>query len=179
MALSKAKKAEVVDEVASLLNSSKLTVIAKYAGTSVKSMQQLRQAAQADGTQIRIVKNRLVKRALASNDRFKAVNSSLLTGQLLYAFNSEDEVAPAQSLANFAKSQPQIEFVGGINADGQVLSDDEVKVLASLPSKDQLRAQLAGTIAAPISSFVNVLSGNVRGVLNILSARAGQLKLVK
>jgi large subunit ribosomal protein L10 len=175
MALSKDRKTEVVAEVGRLLVDSKLTVIAKYAGTSVKSLQALRAEAKQNGTKVSVVKNRLVIKALSDNDKFKDFDTSLLIGQLMYAFNADDEVAPAQVLANFAKSEPQIEFIGGINADGQLLSADDVKALASLPSKDQLRAQLVGTIAAPLSGFVNVLSGNVRGVLNVLNARAEQL----
>lgn len=62
MALSKDKKAEVIANISELLNSSKLTVIAKYSGTSVKSMQELRAQAKQSGTTISVVKNRLVKR---------------------------------------------------------------------------------------------------------------------
>ncbi|MBX4201515.1 50S ribosomal protein L10 [Candidatus Saccharibacteria bacterium] len=175
MALSKDKKAEVVAEISELLGSSKLTVIAKYSGTSVKSMQALRKQASEDGTTISVVKNRLVKKALESDDRFKDIDTSLLIGQLMYAFNSTDEVAPAQVLAKFAKEEPQIEFIGAYDEAGQLLNADDVKALAALPGKQQLRGQLVGTIAAPLSGFVNVISGNVRGVLNVLSARAEQL----
>lgn len=172
MALTKDKKAEIVSEVSSLLDESKLTVFATYRGTSVKSMQELRKSSRDSGTVIIVVKNRLFRKALESTDKFKDVDLGKLKGQLMYAFNSNDEVAPAQNLANFAKNEPQIEFVGALSADGLILNVDDVKILASLPSKDQLRAQLAGTIAAPISSFVNVMAGNVRGLLNVLNARA-------
>ena len=91
---------------------------------------------------------------------------------LLYAFNADDEVAPAQNLYNFAKTNPNIEFVGAYTIDGLFIGADDVKQLASLPSKDQLRGLLVGMFAAPLSGFVNVLSGNIRGVLNVLSARA-------
>ena len=175
MALKKEKKVEVVAKISDLLDSSKLTVIAKYSGTSVKSMQELRRQASENGTTITVVKNRLVKKALSDNERFKSLDLSILNGQLMYAFNPQDEVAPAQVLANFAKQEPQIEFVGALNTDGQLMSVEDVKVLASLPSKDQLRAQLVGTIGAPLSGFVNVLSGNIRGVLNVLGARADQI----
>ncbi len=175
MALSKDKKAEVVAEIGELLGSSKLTVIAKYSGTSVKSMQALRKQASEDGTTISVVKNRLVRKALESNEKFKDSDTSPLIGQLMYAFNATDEVAPAQVLAKFAKVETQIEFIGAYDETGQLLSADDVRALAALPSKQQLRAQLVGTIAAPLSGFVNVMSGNVRGVLNVLSARAEQL----
>ena len=175
MALSKDKKAGVVSEVSQLLDASKLTVVAKYSGTSVKSMQELRRTAKEGNTTISVVKNRLVKKAMQQNDKFADTDAGILTGQLLYAFNAEDEVAPAQVLANFAKAEPQIEFIGALSADGSLLSASDVKALAALPGKDQLRAQLAGTIAAPLSGFVNVMAGNVRGVLNVLGARADQL----
>lgn len=175
MALNKEKKSEVVAEVSELLASSKLTVIAKYDGTSVKSMQDLRRKSAEGGTRVKVVKNRLFKLALENDKRFSDVQIADLTGQLLYAFNEQDEVAPAQSLADFAKSEPQIAFIAGLTADGQLLSPDDVKALASLPSKDQLRAQLVGTLSAPLSGFANVLAGNVRGVLNILNARSEQL----
>jgi len=175
MALSKDRKAEVVTEIGQLLESAKLTVVAKYSGTSVKSMQQLRLEAKDSQTTITVAKNRLVKKALSNNDRFKDMDTSLLGGQLMYAFSDTDEVAPAQVLAKFAKAEPQIEFIGAISSDGQLMSAEDVKSLAALPSKDQLRAQLVGTIAGPLSGFVNVMSGNVRGVLNVLSARADQI----
>jgi large subunit ribosomal protein L10 len=175
MALSKEKKAEVVDQVSQLLNDSKMTVFAKYGGTSVKSMQQLRAQSRDNGTVVKVVKNRLFKQAIQNNDKFKGVDLDAIGGQLLYAFNNEDEVAPAQNLAAFAKEQPQIEFIGGINADGILLSADDVRALAALPSKEQLRAQLVGTLAAPISGFVNVMAGNIRGVLNVLNARSEQI----
>lgn len=176
MALTKDKKHQIVSEVASLLDTSKLTVIVKYSGTSVASMQALRAAAKDNGTQVKVVKNRLFKLALDSDDRFKSIDTADITGQLLYAFNAEDEVAPAQAVAAFAKTEPQIQFVGGLSSDGSFISADDVKSLAALPSKDQLRASLVGTIAAPLSGFVNVMAGNVRGVLNVLTARAETIK---
>jgi len=175
MALTRDKKEKVISEIERLLSDSKLTVIAKYQGTPVKAMQQLRSSAAADGTTIHVIKNRLFKKALSSDASLRDINTAEMHGQLLYAFNSDDEVAPARSLADFAKSNPQIEFVAAITADGQLLSPDSVKDLASLPTKDVLRAQLIGTISAPVSSFVNVLAGNVRGVLNVLNARAAVL----
>jgi large subunit ribosomal protein L10 len=175
MALSKNKKSEVVTEVADLLATSKMTVVTKFEGTTVKALQTLRREVRENGTQLKVIKNRLVIKALAEHDQFKDTNTSALNGMLLYAFNADDEVAPAQDIAKFAKANPTLEFVGAITADGAFIDATDVKALASLPSKDQLRGMLVGTIAAPLSGFVNVLAGNVRGVLNVLNARAEQL----
>ncbi|GAC1390862.1 MAG: 50S ribosomal protein L10 [Candidatus Saccharimonadales bacterium] len=176
MALTKAKKNEVVDEISSFLATSKLTVIAKYQGTPVKALQLLRKQAKENGTHVQVVKNRLVIKALQNNQNLKSVDTADLTGMLLYAFNAEDEVAPAQALANFAKTQPTLEFVGAISQDGVFMSSEDVKSLASLPSKEQLRGILVGTIAAPLTGFMNVLNGNVRGIMNVLNARAQSLE---
>src|SRR3989344_6867945 len=175
MALTKEKKEQVVSEIERLLSGSKLTVIAKYQGTPVKAMQQLRRTAASEGTRLQVVKNRLFKRAIATNANLKDIDTAKFVGQLLYAFNSEDEVAPARSLADFAKTNPQLEFVAAITADGQLLAAAAVKDLASLPTKNVLRAQLVGTIGAPLNGFVNVLAGNIRGVLNVLNGRADAL----
>jgi len=175
MALSKDQKNAVVADVAELLQSSKMTVVAQYKGVTVKSMQSLRKSARQNGTAVKVVKNRLVKQAFINVDRLKASNTDALKEQLLYAFNAEDEVAPAQTLNNFAKTEPNLQFVGAFTSNGDFIDAAEVKMLANLPSKDQLRAQLVGTISAPISGFVGVLSGNLRGMLNVLSARAENL----
>lgn len=175
MALTKDKKHSVVQEVAELLDSSKMTVVATYQGTPVKAMQALRREAKQGGTTVKVVKNRLVMQALKASDNLKDVETNSLTGMLLYAFNSEDEVAAAQALATFAKTQPTLEFVGAISEEGVFVAAEDVKALALLPSKETLRAQLVGTLAAPLSGFVNIMSGNIRGVVQVLQARADSI----
>lgn len=172
MALTKAKKDEVVAEVSKLLTDSKLTVVAAYQGTPVKAMQTLRHTGQDNGTTLKVIKNRLVIKAIQTTDSVKAADTSALTGMLLYAFNSQDEVAPAQVLANFAKTQPTIEFVGAITADGKFMSAEEVKALATLPSKNQLIAGIINTLNSPIRGVMSGLTGNLHGLLQALEAKA-------
>lgn len=172
MALSKDKKSEVVTEVAKLLQDSKLTVLARYQGTSVGSMQSLRRSARDNGTVVKVVKNRLFLKALEGDDRFREADKSLLTGQLLYAFNAEDEVAPASALADFAKTETQIEFVGALMADGRFLSADEVETFAQLPSKQQLIAEVVATLLSPVNDITNALSGNLHALLDGVEAKA-------
>lgn len=172
MALTKAKKDEVVAEVSELLSTSKMTVVAKYQGTTVKALQMLRRDSRSNGTRVKIVKNRLVKQAILTNDSLKTVDVSGLEGMLLYAFNAEDEVAPAQVLASFAKANPTIEFVGAITSDGKFLTADDVKALATLPSKDQLIAQVVATLLSPLHDVTNALSGNLHALLDGVEAKA-------
>jgi large subunit ribosomal protein L10 len=172
MALTKDKKHEVVADVAQLLEASKMTVVAKYQGTSVKALQSFRRDAKGNGTVAKVVKNRLVIKALASNDKFKDADTSTLEGMLLYAFNSEDEVAPAQAIANFAKTNPTLEFVGAYTADGKFIGADDVKALATLPGKSELIAQVMATLSAPLNDTVSTLSGNLHGLLDGVAEKA-------
>ena len=172
MALTKIKKDEIIAEVSQLLSDSKMTVIAAYQGTPVKAMQSLRRQGQDNGTVLKVVKNRLVIKAIQSTDAMKDADTSELTGMLLYAFNSNDEVAPAQVLANFAKTQPTIEFVGAISAEGKFLTADEVKALATLPSKNELIAQVIATLMSPVGDITSGLSGNLHALLDGVEAKA-------
>ena len=172
MALTKEQKNQVVSDVAELLASAKMTVVTAYQGTTVKAIQQLRREARENGTQVRVVKNRLVIKAVQQNDNLKDADVSNLTGQLLYAFNSEDEVAPAQVLANFAKKNPSIVFVGAITAQGKFIDAEEVKALATLPSKEQLMAQVIATLQSPVNDITNGLSGNLHALLDGIEAKA-------
>lgn len=170
MALSKTQKNEVVSEVTDLLNSSKMTVVAKYEGTTVKALQQLRKDARGNGTKVKVVKNRLVIKAIQANDSLKGADVSALEGMLLYAFNAEDEVAPAQALATFAKANPSLQFVGALTAEGQFIGAEDVKALASLPGKTQLIAGIINTLQSPVRNTMSALGGNIHGYLDAIAA---------
>jgi large subunit ribosomal protein L10 len=91
---------------------------------------------------------------------------------LLYAFNGDDEVAAAQVLNNFAKTNPSIEFVGAISAEGEFVDSAGVKSLASLPGKNQLIAEVIAQLLSPIHDTTSALSGNLHALLDGVSAKA-------
>lgn len=172
MALTKVEKEQIVAELTNLLKSSKLTVVANYKGTSVKELQDLRKQAQEGGTKVKVIKNRLVIKAIQVDETLKSVDVSQLNQQLLYAFNDQDEVAPAQALAKFAKTAPTLQFVGAITADGQFMSPEDVKSLASLPGKNQIIAEVIATLNSPVNDVLSGLSGGLDGILSGLEAKA-------
>ena len=131
-----------------------------------------RRQARDNGTVAKVVKNRLVVKALQQNDTFKDVDSSALEGMLLYAFNDQDEVAPAQVIANFAKTNPTLEFVGAFSAEGKFLSADEVKALATLPGKEQLIGEVVAMLLSPVNDVTNALSGNLHALLDGVADKA-------
>lgn len=172
MALTKDKKDEIVKELVSLLSDSKMTVIAKYEGTTVKAMQELRRNCEENGTVLKVVKNRLVRKALESSDSYKDSDTSDMQGMLMYAFNPNDEVAPAQVIHNMAKTEKQIEFIGAFDADGNYLSAENVKALAQLPSKEVMIATVINTLKSPVNGVVSGLQGNLHGLLDAVKAQA-------
>lgn len=172
MAITRDKKQSLVGELSEILASAKMTVYAHYDGLTVSDMQLLRRAAREQAITIKVVKNRLVRVAISQNEQLKGVDTSALTGQLLYASSSDDEVAPPQVLAKFAKSNPNLKIAGAISAQGELLSVEDVKTLSSLPSKNELIAQVLAMLTSPINDVMSGLSGNLHALLDGVEAKA-------
>ncbi len=172
MAISRDKKNELVAEFTELLTNAKTTAFATYQGLSVADIQKLRADARENGVVIKVVKNRLVRVVLTGIDAYKDVDSSSLTGQLLYAFGVEDEVAPAKVLSEFAKTNPALVLAGGFSLEGGLLSADDVKALAALPSKSQLIGEVIAQLLSPVHDVTGALSGNLHALLDGVEAKA-------
>ena len=172
MALTKDKKNEIVKELVELLGNAKMTVVVKYEGTTVAALQELRQKAEENGTVVKVVKNRLVEKAFAATDSHKEADTSALQGMLMYAFNSTDEVAPAQVIHELAKKEKQLEFVAAFDASGKMMSAEEVKALAVLPSREVMIATVINTLMSPVNGVMSGLKGNLHGLLDAVAAKA-------
>ena len=172
MAISRDKKNTLVAEMSEALRSAKMTVFAQYQGLSVADVQELRRTAREAGVTIKVIKNRLVRVALDENKTYKGVDTSALTGQLIYAISAEDEVAPAQVLDKFAKTHPALQLVGAFSGEGAVLDTAEVKALAGLPSKNQLIGEVVAQLLSPVNDITNALSGNLHALLDGVEAKA-------
>lgn len=172
MAITRDKKNTLVAELSDVLSNAKMTVFAQYQGINVADVQELRRAAREAGVTITVVKNRLVRVAMGSIDTYKNTDTSLLTGQLLYAISDSDEVAPAQVLDTFAKTHPALAFVGAFSGEGALLTAAEVTALAGLPSKNQLIAEVIAQLLSPVHDITNALSGNLHALLDGVSAKA-------
>ncbi len=176
MALTKLQKNQLISEATDLFNNSKVVVLAHYKGSSVKDLHEIRLSAKESNTFIKVFKNRLVIQSLKNIDKFKDTDTSELKDMLMYAFNTEDELAPAQLLAKLSKTIPSIQFAGAYLSDGTFIDAQSVVELSKLPNKKQLQAMLVGTLAAPLTGFVGVLQGNLTGFMNVLNARSNSIK---
>ncbi|MFZ1250479.1 MAG: 50S ribosomal protein L10 [Candidatus Microsaccharimonas sp.] len=172
MAISRDKKNELVAEFTELLTNAKTTAFATYQGLSVAQIQVLRAQARENGVVIKVVKNRLVRVVLAGIDTYKDIDTTLLNGQLLYAMSAEDEVAPAKVLSEFAKANDALVIAGGLSLEGGLLTADDVKALAALPSKSQLIAEVIAQLLSPVHDVTNALSGNLHALLDGVEAKA-------
>ena len=172
MAISKQKKNELVADLTELLSGAKTTVYAKYQGLTVAELQELRKAAREAGVKIKVVKNRLVRVAMGQIAVYKDTDTTGLTGQLLYAVSSEDEVAPAKVLAEFAKTHDALNLLGGFSDLGNSLSEEDVKALAAMPSKNELIAQVVAQLLSPATDSISALSGGLSGIVSGLEAHA-------
>lgn len=168
MPKTKQQKEEIVRALADKIGSAKSLVIACQDGLTVAAAQELREKCRKEQVEFVSVKKTLLRLALASRG-FEEVNIKAMSGSLAIALSADNEVTPAKILKTFAKTHEQVAFRGGL-LEGRLISVDEVNFLAGLPGKIELLAKMIGSIKAPISGFVNVLAGNLRGLVNVLNA---------
>ena len=153
MSLNRSEKEAVISDVTSLAAKAQTLVMAEYRGITDADMTQLRTNARSSGVTLSVLKNTLARRALAGS-AFEVV-SDQMTGPLIYGF-SEDAVAAAKVVADFAKTNDKLVIRGGVYG-GKALDVSGVKKLASIPTKEVLLAQLCGLLKSPISRTAIVL----------------------
>ncbi len=154
MSLNRNEKAAVVTDVAAQVARSQTLALAEYRGLTVEHLNNLRRQARDKGVYLHVLKNTLARRAVAGTP-FEVASESMV-GPLIYGF-SEDAVAAAKVLSDFAKGNDKLVVKGGAYA-GRALSADGIKSLAAIPSKEVLLAQLLGLMQSPVSRMARVLA---------------------
>lgn len=167
MAKTKVKKEQSLKSVADLLSASKAAVFANFQGLKMKEIDELRSACKKQG--IGCAANKKTLLGLALKQLGHNVDVKSFEGGVAVFTSAEDEVSPAQTVANFAKTHQAAKVFGGI-LNGEYVSAEKVLELSKLPSKKELLARFVGAINAPKSGFVNVLAGNLRSFINVLNA---------
>ena len=162
--MDRAQKEKVVEELGQIFESSGVVVVARYEGMTVSQMQALRAEMRSVGA-VRVAKNRLAKIALDG----KPCESlgSLLTGMTVLAY-SEDPVAAAKVAEKYAKGNEKVVILGG--AMGSTALDQAgVKAVASMPSREELIAQIVSAIGAPASNIAGAIGAPASNIASILS----------
>ena len=114
----------------------------------------------------KVAKKTLINLALKSKKR---VDVKAMSGEIAVLFGFEDPIKPLKSFYDFSKSNENLKFVSGI-IENNLLSKEEVVAMAQLPSKQELLARLLGGLNSPVSGLVNILQGNIKGLVYILSS---------
>lgn len=154
MSLNRSEKQAVIDEVSALAAKAQTLVMAEYRGIAVADLTALRVKARSAGVTLSVLKNTLARRAVTGTG-FEA-GAEQMTGPLIYGF-SEDAVAAAKVVADFAKTNDKLVIRGGVFS-GKALDVNGVKQLASIPSKEVLLSQLLGLMQSPVSRTARVLA---------------------
>lgn len=167
MPKSKSQKEQIIQDLADNLASFKSLVFADYKGLTVADASAIRNICRKEGAKYLVAKKTLIQRAL-DKAGLKDINVKEMTGNIALVIGFEDEVAPAKLAANFAKDHEALKLLGGI-MENKYIDLAQVQALSKIPSRVELLAKLVGSINAPVSGFVNVLAGNIRGLVNVLN----------
>ena len=165
--MNKESKEQLVAELAEKLAAAKAAYLTDYRGINVEQANTLRGELLKTGVEHRVVKNTLLKLAIKGTDN-ECLNDHL-NGPTSLTIVNDDPVASAKVLSEFAKKVDAFELKCGV-LDGKLLSIDEFKALADLPSREVLLAKMLGSINAPVSNFVGVLAAVNRSLVQVLAA---------
>jgi large subunit ribosomal protein L10 len=148
------EKKAVVAEVSAQVAGAQAIIVAEYRGLEVGQITALRASARKSGVYLRVLKNTLVRRAVAGTP-FEGLQKSMV-GPLIYGI-SKDPVAAAKTIHEFAKGNDKLVIKAGAMAN-YVMDANGVKALATMPSREELLSKLLGTMQAPITQFVRTLN---------------------
>lgn len=168
MPITRKQKEAVVSDLVERLKRSKAVAFAYFSGTSVKDTEALRKLCRAAGVEYQVIRKTLMDRAF-SQAGITGLDTKQFNKAVATAIGFDDEVAPAKVLSNFAKDHEAFTLVGGV-LEGQYVDGAKVIALSKLPSREELLAKLVGSLNAPVSGLVNVLHGNLRGLVYALNA---------
>jgi large subunit ribosomal protein L10 len=164
-------KVAIVEEITAKLNESVAVFVSEYRGMKVGQMANLRAPLRAAGAEHKVYKNTLARLA-ATDAGYESLNEYLL-GPTALTFVTSDSVAAAKALLDQSRANPLLVIKGGVLGDAPMTADD-VKALASLPSREVLLAQLAGAFQAPLVKTAGLLQALPRNFAYGLSALIDQ-----
>ncbi|MBN1258274.1 50S ribosomal protein L10 [Candidatus Peregrinibacteria bacterium] len=168
MAVTKAKKSEILSELDEMFGKAKSIVFAANKGLSVKDASHLRGQLRKGKNEMKVAKKTLIRIA-AEKHNIKDIDDAVMTGAVAAIFCYEDPLSGIKALFKFSKENEKLELLGGI-MDGKVISADIVKRYAAIPSREELLAKMMGSMKSPVSGFVGVLSGTLGGFVRVLQA---------
>jgi large subunit ribosomal protein L10 len=168
MAKTRAQKEKTLGDLEEKFSKIKAAVFVSFKGLKVKDATKLRNILRKEKIDYEVAKKTLLKLALGKN-KLEGIDPKKLEGNIAVAFGYDDEVAPAKILNQFKAQNEALKILGGI-VENKYIDSAQVIALANIPGRQELLAKLVGSINSPVSGFVNVLAGNLRGLVQVLKA---------
>lgn len=165
--LTKKQKEDLAKDFVEKIKESKTTVVVDYKGMTVGEISELRNLLREQGIKMQVLKKSIAQVAFTNQKLDLDVRK--MEGQLAFVYGGDDEVSAAKIVHKFAKDNEKLKMLAGV-LENKVMAQEEMVSLAKLPGKDELLAKMVGSLKAPVSGFVNVLGGNLRGLVYILQA---------
>ena len=163
----KAFKNDKVAQIKSKIDKAQVAIVTNYTGFSVEELTKLRRELQKEEGDYMVTKNTLAK--IAIKDTPYEVLADSLSGQVAIAFGFNDQVLPAKAVAKFIKEAKKGEIIAAA-LDGKLLSANEAKALADLPSKSEIYAKMLGSINSPASGLVYSVNGVMAALTRAVAA---------
>lgn len=166
MALNKKQKTKTIEDLRKMFSQQKAVILIGITGLKVKDFFQLRNKIKLIDGKLRVAKKTLMKIVFKENklefeeDKFKE--------EVALVFGFQDEILLAKTVEQFAQNNQKLKILGGY-FNNNFIEGKEVITLAQLPTKNELMARLVGSLNTPISNFVSVLGGNIKGLITVLT----------
>lgn len=168
------RKVEMLAEIKDRMERASIAISADYRGLSVAQLTDLRRALRPANVEVKVVKNTLA--VMAASQAGRPEMSELVQGPTAVAFGFGDPIAPVKALAEHLRARRmQLTILGGW-LEGKILNRAEVESLATLPSKEQLIADVVGKLQSPLYNFAGLLQASIRNFAGLVEARARQLE---
>ena len=166
MAVTKVQKQKILDDLKDKIARQKAMVLIGITGLKVKDISDLRKKLKAINANLKVAKKTLIEKAFKeSNLEF---DKNTYKEEIALVFGFQDEILPAKTVYQSGVINEKLKILGGF-LEGKFKKAEEIITLAQLPTKDELLARLIGSIASPISGLVNVLQGNIKGLITVLA----------
>src|SRR4030042_739694 len=165
MPQTKEQKQKTIENLKEKINRQKSMVLIDFQGVKVKDLSELRRKIKEAGGQLKVAKKTLINLALK---KFGLKLEKDLKGEIALIFAFEDSISPLKKTYQFSETNDNLKILDGF-FEGKFIEKDKVLTLAQLPSREELLARLVGSISSPVSGFLNVLQGNMRNLVYVLS----------
>jgi len=167
MALTKAQKQKILEDLKDKIAKQKAMIFVDFTGLKVKDLSNLRKKLKAANSELKVAKKTLL--GLVFKKAGLEIETKKMKGEIALIFGYNDGLSLAKMIYQFAEANPNLKILGGF-FEKKFQEAEEIITLAQLPTREELLVKLVGTIFAPVSNLVNVLQGNIKGLIYALGA---------